>query len=472
MTGVPRRYLVAAVVTALLLPLAWTLFPRDPLDVGTELARQGKPAAALALWEKACRRGNVEACAAAILLQLGRGEVDAAKAVLAEAKALSPKHVWVLTLEGRMQELAGKPDEARALYEEAERLHPDSGLPATSLAKLALDRHDLAEAERSADRAIAAEAALGTAHAMRGRVLVATSSLGEAVSSYLQAIELDGMGAVDWVLLADAMETLGHPEERLAILEDGNARSPENAQLLVALGIQRVKSGNVESGVEALRLACDLSPAAEPRVFLGITFLEIGHPEWASPRFEEALKISPHDVEAAHFLATAQANLGESEKALAGAKTILDRTDLSKDQRIRTLFLRARLHQNAGHAKEAMVDVRELLSLDPKLEDANWLCGHLELEAGRLEEADLCLKAATPSDGPPHPDVLEDLARLAVRQERYDNAVGYLEALSSLGALNLNWIKANPEFRALERNERFRLLVEGATAAPVPAETP
>lgn len=471
MNGVPRAYLAAAVVSVVALPALWVLFPRDPLDVGTDLARRGKPTAALAVWEKACGRGNVESCAAATLLRLGRGESEAAEALLAQAKATSPEHVWVLILEGRLRELAGKPEEARAFYEQAETLHPESGLPATSLAKLALDRRDLPEAERAVERALAAEANLATAHAMRGRVLVATSSMSEAVSSYHDAIRLDGMGATDWILLADAMEAIGHGDERLAILEDGHSQNPDSPALLVALGIERVKSGNTDGGIEALRRACDLSPEPEPRVFLGIAFLETGHPEWAAPRFEEALKVAPEDVEAAHFLVTAQANMGESEASLAGADKILARTDLTVDQRIRTLFLRARLHQTAGRAKEAMDDVRTLLSLDPTLEDANWLCGHLEIDAGRLEEAERCLKAAVDHERPPQREVLEDWARLSVRLGRVDYAIGYLDALSAMGALDAGWIRANPEFRALERNERFRLLMEGA-GAPPPAGTP
>ena len=118
MSGVPRSYLVLAAVTVLALPALWFLFPRDPLEVGTNLARRGDPVGALAVWEKACGRGNVESCAAATLLRLARGETEAAEAVLAQAKAASPRHVWVLILEGRMQELAGNPDAAAVYFQD------------------------------------------------------------------------------------------------------------------------------------------------------------------------------------------------------------------------------------------------------------------------------------------------------------------------------------------------------------------
>lgn len=473
MTGVPRRYLVAAVLIVVAFPAAWILFPRNPFDIGMQLARSGKRAEAIAVWERACDAGDIDACAEAAILRVSRGEIAQARALLEKAKAKSPKHVWVLLLEGSFRELDGKPDEAKAIYEEAERLHPDSGLPATSLAKIALAQGDFAEAERCSERALAAQPTLGTAHAMKGRVLVATSSLEEALASFVGAIEHDGMAEVDWVSLADAVaRTGGTPADRLQILEDGASRHPDSHVILVPLGIERANANQVRSGIEALRTACDIAPdIAEPRIVLGMLFLEMGNPGFAIPRLEEALKIDPESVDAAHYLATAWATSEENEKALALIGKILERTDLTLDQRVRTLFLRASLHQDKGRSADAMADVKRLLELDPKMIEANWLCGHLELEAGRLDEADACLKKAIPTDEPmPNRVVLQDLARAAVRQGRIEGALNDLEALERMGALSHDWIKATPEFRVLERNERFRLLMEGAMAKPTPPD--
>lgn len=469
MSGGPRRYQIAAVLILVALPAAWHFFPRKPFDVGMQLARSGKRAEALAVWEKACDGGDIDSCARAAILRVSHGEVDAGRTLLKKAKAKDPKHVWVLLLEASFLELDGKPAEAKALYEEAERLHPASGLPATSLAKLALLSNDLAEAERCTERALAAEPTLGAAHAMKGRVLVATSSLKEALASFVDAIELDGMAEIDWVALADAVAmTGGAPEDRLSILEDAASRHPDSHLILVPLGIERAKAGDVDRGIEALRLACDIAPdVAEPRIVLGILFLDLGNPGFAVPRLEEALKIDPANVDAARLLATAWMNMGESGKALPAIAELLAR-DLPPDQRVRTLYLRARYHQNEGKEADAMEDVNRILALDPKMEEANWLCGHMALEAGRLDDARRCLDNAIVPGRTPDCAVFRDLARLAARQSPVPDAVGVLRGLVVMCGLDRDWIKANPEFRALERDEAFRLLMEGAEPAQAP----
>jgi len=474
MTGVPRRYLVAAVLIVAALPAAWYFFPRKPFDVGMQHLRSGNRAKALVVWERACDGGDVDSCAQASLQRASRGEIVAAKALFEKAKALAPKHVSVLLLEGSFLELEGKLDEAKAVYEEAERLHPASGLPATSLAKLALGRDDFPEAERATERAIAAEPTLGSAYAMKGRVLVATSSFKEALSSYVTAMEHNGMAEVDWVALADAVSmTGGTPEDRLSILEDAARRHPDSHVILVPLGIERAGLGDVDRGIEALRVACEIAPdVAEPRIVLGILFLQMGNPGFAVPRLEEALKIDPKNVDAARLLATAWTNMGDHEKALPAIAALLARDDLPTDQRIRTLYLRARYLENSGKAAEAMEDVKRILAIDPKLPDANWLCGHIELEAGRLDEARTCLEAAVPSDAAPACSVLRDLARLAAKQNRKDEAIGVLAGMSTMCGIDKDWIHANPEFRSLERDEAFRLLLEGAAPAPTASAAP
>lgn len=460
--AVNRGYLIAAVVLVVGVPAAWYFFPRSALDTGRLLAQRGDGDGALRVWMRGCKRGEVESCAAAALLELQHARIPEATALVDQAKAADPDHVWSMILTGRLLEIEGKTAEAQAVYEKAEAAHPNSALPPASLAKLALDRGDLAEAERCAERAIAAEPGQGSGYAMRGRVLVATSSYQEAMSTYADAIERNGMTAQDWVLLAEVFTKMGRPEDRLEVLEDGNRRNPDDPALLTALGIERVKHDDVDRGIEALRRACDLSPLAEPRVFLGITFLEMARPDWAAQRFEEALKISPDDLDVKHLLATARANAGETEVALKLMEEILARPDLTRDQRIRTLFLRARFQEAAGNAKESMADVKELLRLDPDLPDANWLCGHLELAAGRDEEAQACLVKAMTPEGTTEIAVLKDMARLTARIGSEEEAIRYLETLIALRAIDETWIKANPEFRKLGKIERFRLMLEGA----------
>ena len=470
-----RRYLLLGIAIALTLPLAWWLFPRPPFAVGQDLASRGREDEALAVWEKACGRGepDIDCCAAAAVVRLGRGEKDEARALVERARSADASHLRVLLMDSRLLEGEGKPAEAKAVLEEAERLHPDSGLPPANLARLALASNDVPEAERCAERALAADPRLGLGHALKARALALAGEREQAVDAYVSALELDNLRVEWWLELAGVLEALGQARwsERLQVLQEAVRIAPRDPHVLLQLGRAQRDLGMVDAAVESLRSACDLDPAsARCRVVLGVTFLEQGKPGFALPRLTEALELEPDDVDAAHYLAEARATLGETDAALDGTAKLLAREDLPPGARTRALFFRATTHDREGRFPEALEDVARILEIEPKHEGANWLCGRIANDAGDTAKAEECLMRVAPgADGPPNVSVIGELARLAARKGRVTEAVAYLGAMQSMGALDPRWVNANPEFRALEDDESFRLLMEGATQQAEPA---
>jgi tetratricopeptide (TPR) repeat protein len=168
------------------------------MNLGVALARTGRPAEAIALYQKAL---EITPDAAEVLLRLGMSLADADRlddAIRSYRKVLEirPREdsdtydATTYNLIGEALLKKGETAEALEDLEKGSRLHPGFGpyLYDYALALVRVSRFD--EAQESVDAALRADGDMALAHELRGGLLARKQQWPEAAREYQRALEL------------------------------------------------------------------------------------------------------------------------------------------------------------------------------------------------------------------------------------------------------------------------------------------
>ena len=180
---------------------------------------------------------------------------------------------------------------ANVAHLEARRLH--------NLAVGLADRGDLAAAETTLRRAIAAEASFPPPHLALARVLRLTSRLDEADRELWTAIDL-GVGDPPDALtqVAGEYRLMGRADRAGAVLAEAGKRYPGDARIWLDLGTLAGEQGDLPLARQCLERAVSLTPAdALAHRNLAMACLGLGDREAARREFAEALRLRPGDDE-------------------------------------------------------------------------------------------------------------------------------------------------------------------------------
>jgi TolB-like protein/class 3 adenylate cyclase/Tfp pilus assembly protein PilF len=143
------------------------------------------------------------------------------------------------------------------------------------------------------------------------------------------ALDPDNLDAVVGMACADAQAATGYyvddKAERLASVEANLNRvlsqSPNNARAHYCMGRVEVQTKRGAQGIAESERALALNPnLASAHALIGLAKLFDGHPEETESHELEALRVSPHDMEAGiwvAYIARAKLDLGAYEEALA-----------------------------------------------------------------------------------------------------------------------------------------------------------
>ncbi len=332
-----------------------------------------------------------------------------AEACFVNARLLAPAdHRWHYYL-GMLHALEGDPDGSIASFERAAELAPEDLPTRVRLARVAIDRGDLELAAAAAEAALEIDPASAAARFERARVDYLRGDLEAAIAGFERALELQPEANAIHHLLGMAHRRSGDLEkaaEHLALNQHQEARFPDplvdglvglivSARLHFNNGIDLMRAGRLEEGLEQLALAVEKDPddflarhnlagglvlagreeegLAEYRKTveinpgyrnaqynLGTLLARRGELEEAALHFEAAFLIDPEDEIARLEWATAQAHLGRREQALELLEALVaDHPDLAK-ARLNLGNLLAQL----GRPREAEARYRELLALE------------------------------------------------------------------------------------------------------------
>ncbi len=208
------------------------------------------------------------------------------------------------------------------------------------------------------------------------------------------------------------------------------ARTPQQPDVLHALGVLRHQSGNSAAAADLLARAAALTPdRAEYRFNLGLALFRLGRLDDAERHFQAAAKLKP-DWPAAHY------DLGNTLRALKrpdeAARAYRQALRLRPDYYEAQVNLGNAL-RDSGRAGQAANAYRRAMRQRPDQAEIHNNLGAVLLDQGDMAEAETCFRTALRLR-PDFQEALSGLATLLERQSRPGDLLPVLAALLRLRA--------------------------------------
>jgi tetratricopeptide (TPR) repeat protein len=311
---------------------------------------------------------------------LGRTEVylarsEPAAASLREALRLRPGYLPARLMLAKSLLEAGRPDEARAVYEAVAREHPDTAEAHYGLGRIAASGSDARRAVTHFEQACALFPAFGAAHFALAK---AYRDLGEPEKAQEQ-LALYQQDELGWPTVADPLLT--------AVLE---LKTGANARL--RRGIELADKGELRAAVEEHERALGEDPRlVRAHVNLIQLYARLGEPEKAAEHFRAAVAIEPGLPEAENNYAYLLMTSGRLEEAAAHYRAAIE----SKPDYRLAHFNLGRILVQQGRLGEAIEHLQKtLVPEDEETPRNTYALGAAYARAGNRREALKYMRAA------------------------------------------------------------------------------
>jgi tetratricopeptide (TPR) repeat protein len=160
----------------------------------------------------------------------------------------------------------------------------------------------------------------------------ATGRPDEARAAFERALRLDAGFVPAYVNAADVLRVIGREAEAVAMLERGLAQVPDGAALHHALGLARVRGGDVAGAMGSLQRAAELDPDSARYAYVyAVALHSTGQAEKAIGYLGESLRRWPRDRDMLLALASLQAEAGRPEAARETARRLLEAHPSDRD---------------------------------------------------------------------------------------------------------------------------------------------
>ena len=329
---------------------------------------------------------------------------EAASVAYRNALRLAPGEFRWLYYQGILNQVTGELEEASRLLGQALAQRPEDLPTRLRLAEIGIAQGDLAAARTTLETALELDTDCALAHFFLGNVAVAGGDPEEAVGHYRRALELQPRASAVHSPLAVAYRSLGETELAESHLAR-RGRQPVRLTDPLALELAQLNAGavaHIRRGARAqiegdLRLALD--------------------------EYRQAVAADPENPEARQSLASALAQLGETEAAIAEYRAALA---LTGDNALVLANLGGLLIGTAAR-EEGVRHLERALELDPSLAKARLARGQVHLWEGRFELAEEQYRQVLERDASSAPARL-GLARSLAARGRTSAATTELEA--------------------------------------------
>ncbi len=360
--------------------------------------------------------------------ELLRARRDRAGAIDYFSRALQANPSNVLALLGRAATLIdqNKMDQAGKDLDAADKLAPNNPF-ATYLRALSLARQQKFEAAK--DKLLSAGRALDE-HMPSIYLLGALSyalkqyEQAEAYLSRFVAIVPNNLPARQ--LLAAALMRKGDAREAIRILRPAVDKAPDDARLLALLGAAYMQNRQYADGSDMLERAAAVAPdVANIRTQLALSRLAAGSSDQAVDDLQAALDLDPGSSQAALVLAYVKLRKGDYDGALKAARR------LGKQQPGNPLpsNLAGAAYLGKGDVAAAKKQFEEALRVAPGYFPAQRNLAEIDFREGHPDKARARLEAliGDGAKGAKSIRPMTALAELALRQNRIDDAIAWLE---------------------------------------------
>lgn len=315
-------------------------------------------------------------------------------------------------------------DQSRALYEQALKKDPESPTALIGLARIAVRENQLAKARALLEQVPESridpdllEVEFATLDVFEGR-------MDEAIDRLTAIIKRKPDNKAAWQSLATISLVVRDPALRKKTSEALKRLGKDNPLYLQLRGRLAMMDNNLKGARNLLERSLRLQPnnLQVLELLLQLDYRE-GFRSYADARVRSILRLDPGNPLANQFLASAQMVRGEYHLAEASLRAALER-----QRNFALLNDLAWALYKQGNYKEALVFVKESLSLFDKFGGAYDTFGMVLLELGREDESEKALERALELQ----PQDLEIAFHLAEVKARRGNTQGAIELLEQL----------------------------------------
>jgi protein O-GlcNAc transferase len=358
--------------------------------------------------------------------------------------------------------LAGQPDQARALYEDALAIEPDDANVMFRLGVLGMQvgAHEIAL--DWLDRALKLAPATAKYHFVRGHVLAAAQRVAQAIDAYRQALAIEPASADMLCALASALQSRADYRAAIEAYQSSLAVEPAHTDALNNLGNCYRQQGDLQAAEAAYRRALAVQAgdanaltnlgtllAANNRldeamvllkaavraapdspcalVNLGVALYQRGECAEAAALLTRALELDPVFPEAAYNLGNALHALGRRPEAASHYQRAIAQAPMHADayNNLGIVYQESGVREDAARAFDAAIRVR------PGFVAALNNAATLRRSLGRIAEAEGHLRDALAGD-PDHSVTHNNLGNVLKDQGRLDEGIdAYRRALAS-----------------------------------------
>lgn len=258
------------------------------------------------------------------MAHLRANRMDQALAVVDGIEKKQPGKAIAPFLRGRIEQLRGQQDKARAAYEEAARRSAAYLPAATALAAMDYAEGKLAAAVGRYEKVVAAdpqsvEGLMGliSARVRNGAKAEETRAQLEAAIKRFPVVEAPRLGLVSFLL------EIGDAKGALQAASEGVSRFPDNPFLHEALGVAESATGNFNQAAQSFGKMATLQPnAIQPLMRMEELHEARKDIPAAIAQLRKVLAIKPNHLPAQVRLITLLSRTGKAADALAVAKTV------------------------------------------------------------------------------------------------------------------------------------------------------
>ena len=300
-------------------------------------------------------------------------------------------------------------DEAQIAIEQALRLKPGSSAAYALQAIIAVVKNDKNQALNLANRAVELNPMSATAKLALSYAQQAHFEIEQTLASVQEAVQIDTQNASSWARLAELQMSTGHLDHALDSARQAVNLNPTLAKTQTVLGFAHllqidtqaaktfftqaialdqadpmprlgmglalIREGDLEAGRIALEIAVSLDPANSLiRSYLGKAYFEEKRYPLASTQFDLAKALDPNDPTPWFYDAIQKQTQNRPVEALQDIEKSIELNDnravyrskllLDQDQAGRGTSL-ARIYDNLGFEKRALMETAKSLSYDP-----------------------------------------------------------------------------------------------------------
>jgi putative PEP-CTERM system TPR-repeat lipoprotein len=331
----------------------------------------------------------------------------------------------LLSLRGDALLATGKPEDAKAAYDQALALNPNSGDALLGMARHAMASNDRDAAERYALEAVAKDANNPEVWMFRGALLRFNGKPDEALAAYDKVLALDPQHRTAHIEKAYIDISRGKFAEAKTEIDAADKAAPGSLLVTYTRGLYEFSQGKFAAAQEAVQKVLKSAPEHMPSVLLaGASEMNLGATQQAEQHLRKYLESNPNDIYARKLLA--QTLLKSSQPADAAAALAPVLKEPTQDAQL--LALAGESYMQVRDFNKATAYLEKATALAPKAAALHTSLGLSRLGQGDNEKGLSELELAASLD-PKSAQATMALVQTEMNLKHFDKALAAAQAL-------------------------------------------